>query len=119
MEIRRKLKKSDSIRGWLWAYTIALAYLLVHGMALTVASIILYSHHSSLISFVTLNSLLFYDTTNLIEAIYIVALFVLMFKKRKIAIVHNIIYNALAILFIIVWYFIGAKSLIGTHLLKY
>src|SRR5437879_703709 len=98
-----KMKKSASIHGWLLAYTVALVYLLAHGMALTIASIILYSHHSKLISFVTLNSLLFYVATNLIEAIYIVVLFVLMFKKRKIAIINNIIYNALAILFIIVW----------------
>jgi hypothetical protein len=36
-------KESEGIRGWLLVYVVALALITVHGMALTIASIIVYT----------------------------------------------------------------------------
>ena len=110
------------IRGWLLVYVVVLAILTVHSMALTIASIIIYSKPSAagLTSFAPLNSfsplsfLLFYDITNVLLIIYAMGLFVLMFRNRKAAIAHNITFNALSVLLLVGWHFVGEKSTVGT-----
>ncbi len=46
--------------------------------------------------------------------VYAVVLYVLMFKRRKAAIAHNIAFNALSVLLLVAWHFVGEKSNIGT-----
>jgi Protein of unknown function (DUF2569) len=109
-------KRPGRVGGWLWAYVIALAVLLLHGMGLTVAVIVIYSNQSttSLHTFLPLGSLLVYVITNSILIFYTVLLFFLVFRKRHAAIVNNIAFNVLSILFVIGWHFLGEKSLVGT-----
>lgn len=85
-------------------------------MWLTVATIRIYIKPSAagLTSFAPLSSLLFYDITNALLIIYAIVLFVLMFRKKKAAIAHNIIFNALSVLLLVGWHFAGEKSDIGT-----
>jgi hypothetical protein len=114
-------RESGGIRGWLLVYVVVLAFLTVHGIALTIASIIIYSKPSAglatvapLKSFSPLSSLLFYVITNVLLVIYAVVLYILMFQRRKAAIAHNIAFNALSVLLLVAWHFVGEKSNIGT-----
>lgn len=115
-------RESGGIRGWLLVYVVVLAFLTVHGIALTIASIIIYSKPSAaglatvapLKSFSPLSSLLFYVITNVLLVIYAVVLYILMFQRRKAAIAHNIAFNTLSVLLLVAWHFIGEKSNIGT-----
>jgi hypothetical protein len=104
------------IRGWLLVYIVVLAILLLHGAELTIASIIIYAHPSAagLHTFIPLSSLLFYVATNTFLALYTVALFILMARRRRSAIIHNILYNVLSVAFLVAWHFAGEKSNIGT-----
>jgi Protein of unknown function (DUF2569) len=106
----------EGIRGWLLAYMIGLALLLLHGIELTVAAIIIFSDPSiaGLHSFIPLGSLLFYVITNAIVASYTIVLFFLMRRKSHSAIVNNIVFNALSVSFVIAWRFLGEKSHVGT-----
>jgi Protein of unknown function (DUF2569) len=103
------------MRGWLLVYTVVLAILLLHGAELTIASIVIYAHPAAgLHSFVSLGFLLFYVITNVILILYIIYLFRLMFRRRKAAIVNNIVFSILSVLFLVSWHFFGEKSNIGT-----
>jgi hypothetical protein len=110
-------RKLDGIRGWLLAYFVAFVYLLLHGLGLTIGSIVLYAvpslgakEHFAL----PFGSLMLYDTMNLILVIYGVVLCGLMLKRKQRAILHSCIWNVLAILFLLTWHVLGAKSNIGT-----
>lgn len=107
---------AKGIRGWLLVYVIALVYLLLHGLGLTLAAIIIYSNPSiaGLHSFVPLSSLLFYVITNIVLASYSIVLFFLMYRKRQSAIANNIIFNAISVVFVIAWLSMGTKSHLGT-----
>jgi hypothetical protein len=109
-------KTPQRIRGWLLAYVIALAILLLHGLGLTVAAIIIYANPSvaGLHTFIPLGPFLFYVITNLIAALYTIVLFSLMHRRRHAAIAHNIIFGVLTALFVISWHFLGEKSSLGT-----
>jgi hypothetical protein len=111
-----RTKESGAIRGWLLVYVVVLAFITVHGMALTAASIIIYIKPSAagVTSFAPLSALLFYDITNSLLIIYAIVLFILMFRRRKAAIVHNIIFNAVSVLLLVGWHFAGQKSNVGT-----
>jgi hypothetical protein len=104
------------IRGWLIAYIVGLSYLLAHGAALTTASIVIYSDPAvaGLHSFIPLSSLLFYVVTNAILIVYGPVLFILMFKRRRSAIVNNVVFNILSIAFLVAWHLLGEKSNVGT-----
>ena len=104
------------IRGWLLVYMIALAIFSLHALGLTIASLIINAHPSlvGMQSFIPLGALLFYVITNLIEVVYAIVLFVLMFKKKRSAIINNIIFNVLSVVFLLSWHLIGEKSVIGT-----
>ena len=65
-------------------------------------------------SFVPLGWLLFYVVTNVVLAIYTAVLLVLMLGRRKAAIANNIVFNLLSVLFVVLWHFVGEKSLVGT-----
>ena len=115
-------KESEGIRGWLLVYVVALAIITVHGMALTIASIIVYAKppaagvtsSAALKSLSPLSALLLYDITNALLIIYAIVLFILMFRRRKAAIAHNIIFNAVSVLLLVGWHFTGGKSNVGT-----
>jgi hypothetical protein len=106
----------NGIRGWLLVYVIALAIFSIHSLGLTIASLIINAHPSlvGMQSFIPLGALLFYVITNLIEVVYAIVLFILMFRKKRSAIINNIIFNALSVVFLLSWHFIGEKSVIGT-----
>jgi Protein of unknown function (DUF2569) len=117
-----RTKESGGIRGWLLVYVVVLALITVHGMALTTASIIVYNKPSAagvatfgpLKSLSPLSALLFYDITNVLLIVYAIALFALMFRRRKAAIAHNIIFNTVSVLLLVAWHFAGQKSNVGT-----
>jgi hypothetical protein len=104
------------IRGWLALYVVGLAAELAHGLALTVGSLVIYARPSlvGLHSFIPFWALLIYVVSNLALVAYGVVLFVLMRRERKTAIRHNILFNALSIAFLFIWFFLSAKSPIGT-----
>jgi hypothetical protein len=104
------------IRGWLAVYVIALAIELAHNLALTIGSLVIFASPSlvGLHSFIPLWALVIYVVSNLGLVTYGVVLFGLMSGKRKAAILHNIVFNALTIAFLIVWFLLSAKSPIGT-----
>jgi Protein of unknown function (DUF2569) len=104
------------IRGWLALYMLGLAAELAHDLALSIGSLVIYAKPSlaGLHSFIPLWALLIYVLSNLGLVAYGVVLFALMSRGRKAAIAHNILFNALAITFLLVWFFLSAKSPIGT-----
>jgi hypothetical protein len=104
------------IRGWLLLYMVGLAAELAHGLGLTIGSLIIYANPSlaGLDSFIPLWALLIYVVSNLGLVAYGVVLFVLMLRKRRAAIANNILFNALSVVFLLSWFFLGAKSPIGT-----
>jgi hypothetical protein len=114
--MKNSIHVSNGIKGWLLIYVILLCYLTLHSLALTIASLIFYVHPSlaGLSSFVPLNSLIFYVATNGFEIIYAIVLLVLMFQKKKAAIINNLIFNALSVIFLIAWHFLQEKSSFGT-----
>jgi hypothetical protein len=107
--------QETGLRGWLLVYVVALVFQMVHGLALTIGSIVFYTHPSLAGSqpFVPLGGLLFYVATNLILAAYTVVLLVVMAKRRRAAIAHNIIFNLATILFVVSWHVLGQKSVVG------
>jgi Protein of unknown function (DUF2569) len=108
--------ESGGITGWLLVYVVVLAIITVHGMALTIASTVIYIKPSAagVTSFAPLSLFLFYSITNVLLIIYAIVLFILMFRKKKAAIAHNVIFNALSVLVLVGWHFAGEKSNIGT-----
>jgi hypothetical protein len=108
--------KLVGIRGWLLVYMVGLAAELAHGLALTVGSLVIYTKPSlaGLHSFIPLWALLIYVISNLGLLAYGVVLFVLMSRERKAAIANNMLFNALSIAFLVCWFFLSAKSPIGT-----
>ena len=104
------------IRGWLLLYVVGLAAELAHGLALTIGSLVVYAKPSlaGLHSSIPWWALLIYVTSNLGLLAYGVVLFVLMAKGRRAAIMSNILFNALSITFLIIWFLLGAKSPTGT-----
>ena len=104
------------IRGWLLLYVLGLAAEFAHGLALTIGSLVIYTNPSlvGLHSLIPIWALLIYVGSNLSLVAYGVVLFVLMSRKRKAAILHNILFNTLSIAFLIVWFLLSAKSPVGT-----
>jgi len=102
--------------GLLRLYMVCLAIELLHGFGLTVASLIIYADPSvaGLKSFIPLWALLVYVVTNVALIVYGVALFGVMAKKRRVAIVNNMAFNTLSVLFIVGWHVLGEKSFLGT-----
>jgi hypothetical protein len=104
------------IRGWLLVYVVALGLFLLHGAVLTTGSAVVYADLAAAgrHSLVPLGFLVYYDLTNVTLTLYGVALFILMARRRRPAIVNNIIFNILSVAFLVTWHFFGEKSSIGT-----
>jgi hypothetical protein len=104
------------IRGWLALCIAGLTAEIAHGLALTVGSLVIYSKPSlaGVHSFIPLWGLLIYVLSNLGLVAYGVVLFILMSRERKAAIANNILFNALSIAFVVIWFFLSAKSPLGT-----
>jgi hypothetical protein len=104
------------IRGWLLVYMVGLAAELAHGLALTIGSLVIYAEPSlaGLHSFIPLWALLIYVVSNLGLVAYGIVLFALMARERKAAIANTILFNALSIAFLLVSFFLSAKSPVGT-----
>ena len=109
--------RPEGIGGWLLVYVIALVILLLHGIEHTVAVVIIYANPSlagGLHTFVPLGSLLFYMVTNVVLAVSTIVVFFLMFRKRRAAIIANIVFNALSASLVVAWHFLGMTSQVGT-----
>lgn len=102
------------IRGWLLVYQIALIPFALHGSLLTIGSVLVYAHSSANgHSHVPLASLVYYLATNVALILYVIYLFILMSRRRKSAIINNIVFNALSVAFLVSWHLIGEKSTTG------
>jgi hypothetical protein len=114
--VRDSTVELEGIRGWLLIYVIMLGLLALHGLGLTIATLIINADPSlvGMDSFVPLPSLLLYVISNLFLVLYTVVLYILMFRRRKSAILHNVIFNVLSIAFLLSWHIIGMKSPVGT-----
>jgi hypothetical protein len=95
---------------------VGLAAELAHGLMLTIGSLIIYADPSlaGLDSFIPFWALLIYVVSNLGLLTYGAVLFALMLRKRRAAIVNNILFNALSVGFLVSWFILGAKSPVGT-----
>jgi hypothetical protein len=116
MIVEPETRTVEPIRGWLILYLVALAGLALHGLELTIASLIIGADPSlvGLKSFVPVPSLVFYVASNLILVLYAVFLYVLMFKRRRSFIVHNVVFNILSVVFLLGWHALHMKSTLGT-----
>jgi hypothetical protein len=103
------------IRGWLIVYLVALGGLAAHGLELTIASLIIGADPSlaGLTSFVPAPALAFYVVSNALLIVYTILLFVLMFRRKRSAIAHNVVFNALSVLFLLGWHAFHMKSTVG------
>jgi hypothetical protein len=104
------------IRGWLLLYVVGLAAELAHGVALTIGSLVIYAKPSleGVHSVIPWWALLIYVVSNVGLLAYGVVLFVLMSRERKAAIANNVLFNVLSGAFLVIWFFLSAKSPIGT-----
>ena len=103
------------IRGWLVVYLVALAGLALHGLALTVASLIIAADPSlvGLTSFVSAPALTFYVASNASLILYTIFLYVLVRKRKRSAVAHNIVFHILSLAFLVGWHVLGMKSTVG------
>lgn len=103
------------IRGWLIVYLVVLGGLAAHGLELTIASLIIGADPSlaGLTTFVSGPALAFYVVSNVLLILYTVLLFVLMFRRKRSSIVHNVIFNVLSVVFLFCWHLYGMKSTVG------
>jgi hypothetical protein len=103
------------IRGLLLVYLIALILFALHGSVLTIGSIVVYAHSSATgHSHVPLSSLVFYVITNVTLILYVIYLFILVSRRSKSTIINNIVFNILALAFLVSWHVAGEKSITGT-----
>jgi hypothetical protein len=104
------------IRGLLLVYLIAIAVFTLHTALLTTGSVVVYAHSVATGSHphVSLSFLVFYVITNIALILYVVYLFILMSRRRRSAIPNNIIFNIMAVVFLLSWHVMGEKSNIGT-----
>jgi hypothetical protein len=109
-------QEPEGIAGWLLVYVVVLAFLVVHGIGLTVAAIIIYSNPSivGLHTFIPLGAVLYYVITNIAIALYTVVLFVLMYRRRHSAFANNIAFNIFSASILLSWHLLGEKSPVGT-----
>ncbi len=103
------------VGGLLAVYVVVLGIGFLHGLGLTVAAVIINANpsHAGLSAPLPWGYIAFYVVSNVILAAYAVVLMRLIVKKRKCAITHNAIYGILTIIFLVVWHFLGMKSLLG------
>ena len=109
-------RPAQRIGGLLAVYVVVLAIGFLHGLGLTVASVIIHANPSQagLSAPLPWGYIAFYLVSNVILAAYAVVLVRLIVKKRKSAIAHNAVYCILTIIFLAAWHFLGMKSLVGT-----
>jgi len=102
------------IRGLLLVYFIALTIFFVHNSFLTAGSIVVYGHSAATGSHhIQAGSLVYYVISNATLLVYVIYLFILMKRRRKSAIIHNIVFNILSVVFLVTWHAIGEKSTTG------
>jgi hypothetical protein len=103
------------IGGLLAVYLVVLGIGFLHGLGLTAAAVIINANpsHAGLSAPLPWGYIAIYVVSNVILAAYVVVLMRLIVTKRKSAIVHNAVYAILTIIFLVVWHFLGMKSLMG------
>jgi hypothetical protein len=110
-----RISNEPPIRGWLIVYLVALGGLAAHGLELTIASLIIAADPSlaGLTSFVPAPALAFYVVSNALLILYTVLLFVLIFRRKRSAIAHNVVFHALSVAFLLGWHVFHMKSAVG------
>src|SRR5579872_2306541 len=80
------------LRGWLLAYMVGLTFQAVHNLGLTVGAIVIYAHPAlgGMTTHKSIWDLLFYILTNLAIVTYTAVVLLLMIRRRKAAIMHNV-----------------------------
>jgi hypothetical protein len=106
------------IGGLLVVYLVILGILVVHGLGLTVAAVVVNANPSlgNLSEPVPWGYITFYVVTNVILAVYSIVVMRLIVTKRKSAVAHNAIWAFLTAAFLVVWHFMGMKSLAGVFI---
>ena len=102
--------------GLLVGYVVVLVVLLIHGIGLTIATLVI-DADPSLVGMTDLgpgSHVVFYVVTNCLLAVYTLMLLWLICTKRRAAIVHNYVYCAISIGCLVAWNVLGMKSPIGT-----
>ncbi|RLP86010.1 DUF2569 family protein [Micromonospora sp. BL4] len=110
--------RSSALRlgGLLAGYVVVLVLLLIHGIGLTIATLVI-DANPSLVGMTELgpeSHIVFYVVTNCLLAVYTVVLLWLICTRRRAAIVHNYLYCAISIGCLVAWNVLGMKSPIGT-----
>ncbi|PWR10157.1 hypothetical protein DKT68_09760 [Micromonospora acroterricola] len=104
------------LRGLLVGYVVVLVLLLIHGIGLTIATLVI-DANPSLVGMTDLgpeSHIVFYVVTNSFLAVYILVLLWLICTRRRAAIVHNYLYCAISIGCLVAWNVLGMKSPVGT-----
>ena len=106
---------AEPIRGWLIVYLVVLAGLAAHGLALTIASLIIGADPSlaGLPSFVPAPALAFYVVSNALLILYAALLFTMMLRRKRAAITHNVVFHVLSVIFLLGWHALDMKSTLG------
>jgi hypothetical protein len=102
--------------GLLTGYVVLLVLLLIHGIGLTIATLVI-DANPALVGMTNLgpeSHIVFYVVTNCLLAVYTLVLLWLICTKRRAAIAHNYLYCALSISCLVAWNLLGMKSPIGT-----
>jgi hypothetical protein len=102
--------------GLLTGYVVLLVVLLIHGIGLTIATLII-DANPSLVGMADLgpdSHVAFYVATNCLIAGYTLILLWLICTRRRAAIVHNYLYCAVSIGCLVAWHALGMKSPLGT-----
>ncbi|MBQ0902090.1 hypothetical protein [Micromonospora sp. U21] len=97
-------------------YVVLLVLLLIHGIGLTIATLVIDTNPSlaGMTDLAPGSHVAFYVVTNCLLAVYILVLVWLICTKRRAAIVHNYLYCATSIGCLVAWNVLGMKSSIGT-----
>ena len=105
------------IKGFLILYVFLAVVQLIHGLVLTGGSIIIYNVPTLAAKnnfHIPVAALYLYVISNLVLAALAIALLILIFKKKRLAILFGVLLSLMWPICLIVWHFAGEKSNFGT-----
>ncbi len=114
-ESRDAVVRPRRIGGLLILYLVGQGYLALHGLGLTVASVIINAKPglAGVSQPKPRGSIAFYVATNVVLATGSIALIVLSIKKQRVAIPINAVWAVATIVCLVAWYLLGMKSPTG------
>ena len=107
--------KPQRIGVILLGYVVVLGILIVHGLGLSIASIVVNANPSigGLEEPVPWINIAFYVATNVMLAVYTAVVMVLILRRRRSAVVHNAVFALATTVCLVVWHLLGMKSTLG------